>query len=76
MSQKYEIGDLIDKGSFSEVYKFINKKNSYISAGKIITLEKYQKHMTYCIILLLILLLFNLFEIFGIFIFSYSLTSI
>ena len=47
MSQKYEIGDLIDKGSFSEVYKFINKKNSYISAGKIITLEKFQKNMTY-----------------------------
>ena len=47
MSQKYEIGDLIDKGSFSEVYKFINKKNSYISAGKIISLEKFQKNMTY-----------------------------
>ena len=26
MSDKYEIGDLIEKGSFSEVYKFINKK--------------------------------------------------
>ena len=39
MSQKYEIGDLIEKGSFSEIYKFINKTNSYISAGKVISLE-------------------------------------
>ena len=43
MSQEYEIGDLIEKGSFSEVYKFINKKSSYISAGKIISLENYKK---------------------------------
>ena len=43
MSQKYEIGDLIEIGSFSEVYKFINKKNSYISAGKIFSLENYKK---------------------------------
>ena len=42
MSHQYEIGDLIDKGSFSEVYKFINKKNSYISAGKIIALNDYK----------------------------------
>lgn len=49
MSHDYEISDLIEKGSFSEVYKFINKKNSYISAGKIIDLEKYQKNKQYSI---------------------------
>ena len=40
MSDKYKIGDLIDKGSFSKVYKFINKRNFYVYAGKIIPLEK------------------------------------
>ena len=43
MSQKYERGDLIEKGSFSEIYKFIYKKNSCILAGKIISLESSKK---------------------------------
>ena len=47
MSDKYEIGDLIEKGSFSEVYKFINKSNFYVYAGKIIPLEKYKKFSLY-----------------------------
>ena len=47
MTEQYEIGDLIDKGSFSEVYKFINKTNSYISAGKIIKLDDYRKKPSY-----------------------------
>ena len=43
MSDKYKISDLIEKGSFSEVYKFINKNNSYVYAGKIIPFEKFNK---------------------------------
>jgi serine/threonine protein kinase len=43
MSQKYDIGDLIEKGNFSEIYKCINKMNSNLSAGKKISLENYEK---------------------------------
>ena len=43
MSDKYKISDLIEKGSFSEVYKFINKNNSCVYAGKIIPFEKFKK---------------------------------
>jgi len=47
MSDKYKIGDLIDKGSFNRVYKFINLSNFYVYAGKIIPLEKYIKISSY-----------------------------
>jgi len=47
MSDKYKIEDLIKKGSFSEIYKLINKSNSYIYAGKIIPLEKLKKLNSY-----------------------------
>jgi hypothetical protein len=39
MSEKYSIGELIDKGNFSIIHKFIDKKNSDTFAGKIISLE-------------------------------------
>ena len=47
MSDKYKIEDLIKKGSFSEIYKLINKSNSYIYAGKIYPLEKLKKLNSY-----------------------------
>jgi len=43
MSQKYAIGDFIKKGSFSEIYTFINKKNSDVYAAKIFSLEDYKQ---------------------------------
>ena len=47
MSDKYKIEDLIEKGSFSEIYKLKNKSNSYIYAVKIIHLEKLKKLNSY-----------------------------
>jgi len=43
MADKYIIGELIRKGNFSYIYKFIDKNNSCIFAGKIIPHEEAKK---------------------------------
>ena len=45
MSEKYSIGELIEKGNFSIIHKFIDKKNSDTFAGKIISLQNAKNHL-------------------------------
>ena len=47
MSANYTIGDLIKKGSFSDIYEFKNKRNSKIYAGKVFALEKFKESSSY-----------------------------